>query len=561
MERIILDTQRIDESDEYRQALRHRCETDHFFLAQLMGFYDFVERIHRPVADLYFPKNRNLSIQDQHPIKFRLHLDPRLTFKTSFGRVDTLQWILAFPESITILNQSATQPLAEAISVKVADYFHKPEWKKPTILQKLYPELCVSKKPEGKWNTPNHDSVDLDATLDYTSPLTTQSGWHPLVDQPDDMADTKNSGIRAKAEVRQGVIDTFNTNKYTLRPGGYRNIRGTRYHPLDLYGDLIAKMDPDEWKMLIRSALTVKDGSRLTPGTFPKEDELEFHFHELPNLQYKALRTNFYDHYEAFMSQMMNDPQGGIVATFDEKLYSTCLIDDERIPILGDNVMAWRLPYQGKNYMAQYAEGAAARIVDGKVYVTDAWKGIYTPTNLAIKLIVEAKRLDVRSIIMEDLPGVHYMAQHIQNESYRRNYRIRIHWLDYEEQDASRFSRFRLLEPVMRSGRLMISRATSKATELRNQFLSFGLVLENGILDCVSRCVDRVPWSILRSSLEDEELELQQRRQEEAAFNAIFRQQGMQVVDDEQRQRAEAHVLAMDRTSYGFAPLPGGLEG
>src|SRR5947209_7938683 len=108
---MIIDTDKLSSDAEYRNEFRHRCVTDHFFLAKMMGFKDFNERIHRPVVDLYFPKNVNLEIKDQHPIKFRMHLDPRHTFKTTMGRVDSLQYVLAFPEDITILNETATQPL------------------------------------------------------------------------------------------------------------------------------------------------------------------------------------------------------------------------------------------------------------------------------------------------------------------------------------------------------------------------------------------------------------------------------------------------------------------
>jgi hypothetical protein len=318
-----LDLSRVEAEPEYKAEARHRCETDHFFLASLLGrkFRAFVPRVHQPVVDLYFPKNRNVSIEEQSKVKNRLHLDPRGTYKTTMGRVDSLQWILAFPEEITILNETSTKPLAEAISEGLAKFFWKRKGALPTPIQALYPELCVEKEPKPQWDTPVRLFGDLDHTLDFTSPLTAQSGWHPWVECIDDMVETKNSGIHAAPEVRQAVIDTYYTNKNTLRPGGYINLRGTRYHPFELYGNVLEKMNPETWKVLIRAAMIVREGKKLMPGEFPAEDEVILEFPELPGMDYASLREKFFDDYESFMCQQMNDPQGGHIATFPAELF------------------------------------------------------------------------------------------------------------------------------------------------------------------------------------------------------------------------------------------------
>lgn len=564
---MIVDTERLQNDAAYSQELRHRAYTDHFFLAELMGFRDFIPRIHRPAVDLYFPKNPNVSIADQHHIKNRLHLDPRYTFKTTLGRVDSLQWILAFPEEISILNESATQPLAAQISAKLAEYFWKPKGKSPTVLQTIFPELCVEKKPDGNWDTPVRKMGELDSTLAFTSPQTQQSGWHPWILCPDDMVDTKNSGIHASHDVRRSVIDTYNTNKFTLRPGGYLNVRGTRYHPFDLYGEILEKMDPPEWKILIRGAMTVRSGARLVPGEFPEEEDLELHFPELVNLTYRKLRQQFYEDYESFMCQLMNDPQGGNVPTFDEKMYDSNLIDSERVPMIGDNVMCWRLPYGGKEYMAKYAEGAVARINNGRAYILDAWQGIYTPSGLSEKMIREARRHEVEGIMMEAAPGVEYMATHIRNESYKRNHPVRIQWLEFDEDDNRRFGRIRQIEPVMRSGKISISSAITKLPEVRRQFLHFGLVPENGIVDCISRVIDRMPLTALRAAMDEEELEAQIRARENLHFQTVFgqegfSQEGIEMVDGETLARMQATVQAMESVNcFGLTQMPGGLDG
>ena len=50
---MILDTDRISSDGEYRDELRHRCETDHFFLADVIGFDEFDLDWRDPVGSLF----------------------------------------------------------------------------------------------------------------------------------------------------------------------------------------------------------------------------------------------------------------------------------------------------------------------------------------------------------------------------------------------------------------------------------------------------------------------------------------------------------------------------
>lgn len=567
-ERVIVDVARLVEDEEYRKDSRHRFITDHFFAAEVIGYHDFSERAHRPAVNLYFPKNPNLPIGEQHPKHKRIHLDPRHSFKTSLKRVDRLQWICAFPEDITILNNSATQPLAEEVAMKTALQFFKPKGAGLRPLQIMFPELVVEKKPTGCWNTPNRKlwgAGDLDYTLDYTSPQTSQSGWHPLIIDYDDVEDADNSGITASHDVRQNVINICDQNEYTLRIGGYIFIGGTRYHPLDYYGKKLglAEQNPDIWEILVRGALIVKSGARLLLGEFPDEEDVELQFPEFANLSYKAIRERFYQNYEACMCQDMNDPQGGAVSRFDEKLYRSCLIAPERIPQLGgDTYMVWRPRYGGKPSMAKYSEGAVARVIDGKIYVLDAWQGTYTPSGEAEKIVHQAKVHQVDGLMIICVPGSEYVMTHVRNEAARRNRSLKMQWVEFEEDDARRTGEMEQLEPLMKVGRVWFSTAMSKAQECQNQFVHFGLMLENGIVEAVSKFADLVPLSQMRANMSEEELEWQRRRREETLISAFLDQQGMPAVDEGLRQQADAQLQAMSAVSnFGIPPLPGGLDG
>lgn len=560
---MILDEQKIEWDAAYREDMRHRCITDHFFLAEIMGFTDFHPVLHAPVADLYFPKNPNLSIAEQHPIKNRMHLDPRGTFKTTWSRVDSLQWILAFPEDITILNESATQDLAKAVAKGIADYLCR--YQIATPLQKIFPELVVNKWPFHSldtWNTPCHNMRDIDATLAFTSPQSQQSGWHPWIDKCDDMVDTRNSGLHASPDSRRKVIDSHHTNKNTIRRGGYLYLPGTRYHPQDLYGETLANMDPTLWMVLIRGAVTVKSGQRLMLGEFPDEDDVTMNFSDLPGMDYATMRDKFYENYESFMCQQMNDPLGGIIPMFPEALYKTCEIPAERVPpYAGETYTCWRLPFGGDK-STQNAEGVAARVADGRVYAIECWSGNWMPTRMAERMVQAHREHQADAMMILMTPGSEYMATLIRNEAARRNVSVRIQYADWEESKNVRDQEIKQLEPLMKVGRLMFSTGMTKGKECRRQFVHYGLVQETGIIECVTKLANLVPISQMRANLEEEEIEYQMRRRDDATLNWLLDQQGMPRVDEKARQRARAHQQAMQvSTSYQLPKMPGGLDG
>lgn len=560
------DLKKIAEDAAYRDGLRHRCLSDLFFLAETLGFKNFHRELHRPVVEqLYFAKNPLLPIEDQHHKKKRLHLDPRGTFKTTMGRVEKLQWLLAFPDTITILNESATQPLARAISKGIAGYF----WNngRPTALQAMWPELVVDREPfkgasEDKWNSPKRygDPSDLDSTLAYTSPRSVQSGWHPFVINADDMVETENSGLDANPDVRRSVINTYDTNANTLRAGGYIYLIGTRYHPFDLYGVKLETLDPDEWELLIRASVVVKSGKPLVPGEFPEEDEVEMCFGVLPGMDYRTMRAKFHENYEAFMCQQQNSPMGGNVPTFDEAMYTACEIPPEKIPLQreGEVFICWRPSFRDN----RYAEGAVARIEDGKVTVVDCWRGNWTPSGFAERVVQMQKKYQADGVILIEVPGSQHLGYEIRNEAARKNVSLKLQWVWWNESDDLRVAEVKKLEPMLKTGRIRFSTAMTRRADCRTQFIHYGLVEENGIIEAVSKLADRVPMSVLRSNMEDDELEIQRRRREDAMFHLHINVEGIEQVNEQIAQRTMAHEKAMQAaTTWGLPPMPGGLDG
>lgn len=552
----MLDRERLIGDAEYRSEARFRCQTDHFFLGRLLGYNKFVERIHRPVADLYVSKKPGLPIEQQDEIKNRLHLDPRGTYKTSFGIIDTIQWICGVSPDITILNETATKPLAKALTdTTVEAAFLQPKGKDPNLFQICFPEHVIPKQVSGEYFSPARTFPQPDATISSTGVDCAQSGWHPWILNPDDAVEMENSGPQASPKVRESVIIRHNTNVNTLRRGGYIHMRGTRYHPLELWGYTLDTMNPARWKVLVRSSLRTLDGSRLQAGEFPPEDQVELMFPEIET--YEELKDKF-KHYEAFMSQQMNDPAGGSLLRFTGELFGQSLVEQSSVPLFGETFIHWRFPFSGKDFM-KYAEGVAMRIVHGHAYVIDAWQGIYTTTGLATKVVAECRKHQVGKVSAEDSPGARYLEGHIKNESYKQNVSLQINWMGFESDDSQRFARIEQLEPMMRSGRLSISTACGKFAEMKRQFVHYGLVVENGIIDSVSRLAIKIPVSLLRAEIDDEEQQAHRRKRMQMESDMVFGAAGQQAME-EQRLKQQLATMA-PRNSYGLPDVLGGLDG
>lgn len=558
----IVDSARLDTDSSYREEMRFRFETDHFFAAMVMGFDQFNRELHGPAVDLFFPKNRSLPIEEQDPIKLRMHLDPRKTFKTTLGLVDTAQFIAAHSERLTLLYETATQPLARGMMNVTVLHFGR------GLLGRLYPEILFKqRKQEDCYDSSTRNMPSIDPTVGYTSPASAQAGWHPLLLNCDDMVDAINSGIKATTESRQGLISVHHTNKNTLRAGGYLNIRGTRYHPFDLYGHELETMNPKKWKILIRASIAFKDpgrkDERLLEGEFPAEEDVLCPFAALPEMDYESLRDLFYAEYTTFMCQQQNDPAGGSVQKFTEKMWQSALLAAERIPAIGDGTyVCWRLPYGGKPYMTDFAEGAAVRIAQGKVYVLDAWHGSYGPTGLGEKIVKTLKQHEPDALLMEAMPGSEYMGAILRQEMMRRNITMRVEWTPFEEDDHLRSQAILQLEPLMKAGRLFFSQGMANMKECHRQLVNFGLVEQNGIVDAIRRCAENTQISLIRAQLSEDEIAWQQQLREEQQWNQIFELEGVPLVDEEAQRIAQASLMAMEQVnSFGLPSLPGGLDG
>lgn len=510
----LIDRKRVESDLEYCLAMRRRCQTDILFLGRVLGYSKLLDRVHGPVAEFCVKKNPDVPIEEQDKLKDRLHLDPRGTYKSTISIIDSVQWIICFP-NIRICKLTATKPLATAIVGEIGGHFVKPEIADPTDFQLLFPEFCIPPKDVkvGTFTAPNRTRNWREATVMSFSIETTISGWHFDVFDPDDVVDTQNS--KTPQSIEQ-VKRNYRTNHKTLMPWGYTNAKGTRYGPFELWGDMITKAKPATMRILVRSALRLISGERLMPGEFPAENEVELLFPEL--LSYEFLKKEFEDDYESFMTQYMNDAHGGKEVTFPKELMAQATISAENIPISGDTHIAWRFAYNGKPSMKDV--GASVGIVEkGRLIIVDALTGTFAPSALAHQVVALAKKHGAHRVSIELTPGASYLDSAIQNYALTSNWQLNINWVDYLEDDAVRALRIKALEPMISTNRVLFSDAIGCLSEVYEQFCNFGMLDENELPDTVARIAGTLPRLVSPEQVEAEQSQAWEKAKEQDLYD------------------------------------------
>jgi hypothetical protein len=222
------------------------------------------------------------------------------------------------------------------------------------------------------------------------------------------------------------------------------------------------------------------------------------------------------------------------------------------------------LPYGSKPTTNKFVEGAAARIVDNKVYVIDCFRYGGTPSHQAEMMVQANRKIGGEGMIVKQTPGFEGYVTLLRNEMNRKNASLKVQFSYWEDNENYKASQIKQMEPMMKVGRILFARGMTKGQECRKQFVHYGLVEETGILECVQTLADRIPLSQMRANMEEEELEWHRRRREDAMLQSFIAQQGAPMVDEEARRKTQAHLAAMEAASnnvFGLPPMPGGLDG
>lgn len=561
---------RIREDQAYKSELRLRAQTDLFWLCVELLHYDkLTESDHRAVTNHYVQKDPRKPVEEQDVLKNRLHLDPRGTFKSTINMGDTVQWIIGFPESAGLL-LSGSGKLTNGFASEVTQHFVLPKFASGSAFQELFPEFTItpSEVRVGCYCAPKRKTNRKEDTLMSSSVESSLSGWHFDWLKEDDIVDNRNSETPSGIEK---VKKNRHINRKMLMPWGYRDTAGTRYDPFDAYGEDIEKAKPGKVKILCRPALTLKPesdyvaeyGRRLSPQAFPDEDECTLTFPDL--LSYEFLADAYHDDYPSFMTQYMNDAHGGKDITFDIETINASLIDEHRLPVQGPAQIVWRFG-SSADASTRYAGAAVGRISNGRMFILEVVRGIFTPTMQAREVVDLAKKHDTRQVTIIDSPGARHIEQTIHNVALEMGYKLLLRWVEHEDDAAVRNDRMKAVEPVLSGGRLFFSESINCMVALRRQFSNFGMVEENEIVEVIGRVCESLPKSIKHPDAdaeEDEQDQEMQREMERDAHNRTFGLgiHGAAVTKPAQWFEEPEEVYLPQTNSYGLEDVMPGLSG
>jgi len=199
------------------------------------------EQYYRPVINLFVQKDDSKSISQQSSVKTRLLLWPRGGMKSTIDHVDTVQWILNFPD-IRILYLTAEVSLAEGFVGEVKGHFLIKE-DEPSWMNIFFPEFCVEENKAGakfRFTCPIYAAKKTgrkEPTVYASSVGKTKSGWHYELIKADDGVSDVNSITSAQCQTVSKHL--FLAEKLLALGGYYIDYVGTRYDDLDHYGVML----------------------------------------------------------------------------------------------------------------------------------------------------------------------------------------------------------------------------------------------------------------------------------------------------------------------------------
>lgn len=512
-----IDIARIPEDEDYRLSLRSRMQTDLFFLAKHVLGYDKVsERWHRPVAEVFIRKDPSKSIGHQSRIRRRILLLPRKTYKTTFNICDTVQWVLCFPEVAVMVmcaSNSPDSPLADAFVAEVASHFICPEGAPRGALHLCFPEHILHKQPKaGEFTTPARTKFRRDPTVKGVSIEQSLSGWHPDIIKSEDVQDNRNSQtIFALRKVRKN----FYLNLKMLGEEGFTDITGTRYGPMDLYGDMIAKAG-EETLILWKPAYIRKPHALKLDDDELADTDVILQFPE--QLSWAFLREEKNLDPETFYTQYLNIAEGNFVPTFPIERLQAAKVPNDATQQIGQVHIAWRFEYaESKN--AACAVGIER---EGRITIVEVMRGQFTPTALARRVVNVAKKWETRRVMIEATPGAQTMVQHIQNEALELNWRIEIQWTEFLQDETARALAIKSAEPHLLAGRLLFADGIAHQQETFKQLYHFGMIEETEIAAVISRVAAQLPLSIANKDFDPYDEEAFTAFIERDAYNRVY---------------------------------------
>ena len=493
--------------DDGRRVTQHNL----LALCWVLGFMLVDENVHHDALTFFLPKDPELTLEEwlQHAAKHYLRrgslLLPRGVFKTTISLANCAQLIICWPLTIAIMILCGRSDLAVDFVQQVGGFFHRKSNRTPTLFQALWPELCVSKEPDGKEFTAalrQEEPKIIEPTIWGESVESGTSGYHPNVLVVDDVTNNRNA---LKFEGRVQITKKYKLVRKVLKPVGIELKVGTIYGSGDLFTDEVLTARPGTIRRMIQPAMTLKNGERLDANGFPEEEDVTLCFPTI--LGYEYLKTEYESGFDSFMTQFMLDEYGAAEVVFTQDQMLGAMVEEAALPLEGETFIHWRFPCMKRNWKT--AACAVGQLHRNKCYVIDVQEGHYKPSNLAKMVVNLARKYHLHRIAIEDSPGARLMTSAINNYALTTGWELTLDWMGAqqdEEDSGERDLRIRNIEAVLATGRLLFFAGLKQLKPLMQEFTQYAMIPDNAIPDMVSRVTDHLPQSIAAEELEDEGL-------------------------------------------------------
>lgn len=488
----------LSEESTTRAEVRRRAKSDLFFLSRYILWETNPEGVGKPIShnlitkeshgllcDFFVKKNDSLTIAEQDTRKDRLLLWPRGGFKSSLDVCDVVQWILNFPD-IRILFLTAADDLAIGFVSATRSHFLV-RLQDPSLMNIYFPEYCVTSKELGNafeftcplWSAKKIDRIE--PTVTASSIVSTLSGFHYEVIKADDTVSNKNSENEDQCT---RVINNFAINRKMLRPFGYCDMIGTRYHDTDMYGTILEKNVGEIKKesfgpcievidnltsglrAIIGRAIVIKpevaerlqrEGKKIV-YTEAKEEGCDI---LLPNiLSYQYLMIEFNKDEISFEGQYNQNPTPSSVTVFDRPLLVANTVSFQEMPFRGPVSQTWDFAFSDKK-KRDYTTGSSVIWNDkGQFFVHDLIRARYKPYDLAKAVVDFAVKWRPYVIGIEEAGGSKMLEPTIKSEAlktgdaYIINLCSHIDWYTPDLQKDAKRMRMASLHPWLVDGNM-----------------------------------------------------------------------------------------------------------
>jgi len=519
---------------------------------------------HQHIIDMFVKKDPTKSIAQQSRIKTRLILYPRGSLKSSWGIFDVIQWVLLDRTyKIRILVLSAADDLASAIVDELRGFFVIKE-AQLSLMNLFWPEHCLLEKElpaTGEYTTPAFSKLQIkrrEATIMSRGVTSSVSGFHFDVFHGDDVVETRNSSETQCVEVRK----RYGITRKVLRTFGYTNLLGTRYHDLDLYGDIIAKSELGEFtsvefnigekkianpgkgiEILIGAAMTIKTEAEmeLVKYNLPRQSWFRKAGPEgvillMPKvLTYDTLLVAYEEEPEAFETQMRQNVIPPTQQMFTRELILKNTVNWMDIPPYGRVTQTWDLNGGKGKKDNDFCVGTAC-LWDpkGVGYVIDIVCTNYpTPVAIAQGIVQFACKYHPDILSIEDAVGIRMIEPTIwaeadkTDDTYVKNLVRHIYWRKVDTSKDAKKNRISSLYPLVLYGRIKFELGLKELERFIDQIIRpITKNSKNDIPDCLSYQTDFLPLlpptEIEKKRIEDELTARRRNYVDRASWEMVF---------------------------------------